>query len=186
MSTIDKLLNIFNGSPATTDVDASQLPIGNNTLPTSNVNITSGGIVTITTTNATVPLLGLSIDEKKELDELKAQNEIELKSMKLLVFKKIPAAIRQAVIDGYEWKICYDMMNASVVPKSQRQVDLENKDNAGRIYTLGGVGSSHYTSIYQDNIYFNLTNLPQGVSFEELKKAHMEATLEEEMLDNPK
>lgn len=125
---------------------------------------------------------GLSPEEKKELEELEREHAIKLKTERLSIFKKMDGSIRQSVINALIWKETMEAMNAATVEKSQRQVDLEAKNVLFKnmfIHTQG----SNWTYNTGTDLFFNGIALPQGVTVEELKQAHADATLEEEVLN---
>ena len=132
-------------------------------------------------------IVGLTKEEKAELTELKKEHEVKVKAAKLSIFKQLAADIRQLVINTYELKACYENMNSATVAKDPRLEALERKDLHGAMYGVGlNVKSGSGTSARLQADLFSLMNLnlPEGILLEDLKQAHMEATLEEEMLNN--
>lgn len=135
--------------------------------------------------------VGLTKEEQEQLQNLRTEHTAQVKLAKLGTFKKLPGTIRQQVIDAYEWKICFDNMNATTVVKDPRLAELEKKEEMYNMFTHSGMYKRHtQTSIdpsaYPGIFYGFNQNLPQGLTLEDLKHAHMEASLEEEMLGNGK
>ena len=124
-------------------------------------------------------------EEKVELEELKKEHEFKLKLAKLDVFKQLPADIRQLVINAHMWQACCNNMNSTTIAKDPKLEELERKSDAGKIYMSSGAGqwSTGYASGSSLFGNFIATNLPTGVTVDDLKQAHMEATLEEEVLN---
>lgn len=135
---------------------------------------------------------GLSKEEQNELEQLRKDHANQVKAAKLGIFKKLPGEIRQLVVNAYEWKICFDNMNATTVIKDPRLAELERKDENAQIFKTAHTGHSHGVPrgmatqpFYSSGLFFGSNfDLPEGLSLEDLKLAHMEASLEEEMLNN--
>ena len=53
-------------------------------------------------------------------------------------------------------------------------------ESYGGLYTTSGAGKSAY---HLDPIFANLTQLPEGLTVDDLKQAHLEACMEEEVLN---
>lgn len=132
----------------------------------------------------------LSPEEKAELENLKKEYEISVKVAKLDEFKKLPTELRQFIINVISWKEAKEKIEAAHPDKPDRLKELENKENNSNLMTQFGhsinIGqnqwySSHTSSVNLD--FMELLPIPEGVTAEELKEAHVEATLEEEMLD---
>lgn len=125
---------------------------------------------------------GLTADEQKEFSELKKQHEADIKTAKLSVFKKLASELRQYVINSYEWKSSVHEINQTKAEKSERLRELENKESLTRGYGGASLGSYHagFSPEYKLNLELEL---PEGLTIEDLKQAHMEACLEEEMLN---
>ena len=142
---------------------------------------TTAGTATISAHISHIPL---SKEEQVELDSLKRDWEIEKKNIKLAEFKKVPSELRQFVINALTWQESLKAVNEIVVPQSNRLIELTNKDNAGKyltgqgIWTAGGV-----TYSAQSWNIVSINPIPDGITGEELKNAHIEQTLEEEMLN---
>ena len=133
--------------------------------------------------------VGLSKEEQTSLDQLRKEHQASVKHAKLGTFKKLPAEIRQQVVNAYEWKTCFDNMNATTVVKDPKLEALEKKEELHSMFSHSGY-KRQSSSIAIDptaypGIFFGINmGLPQGVTLEDLKQAHMEASLEEEMLGN--
>lgn len=125
---------------------------------------------------------GFTAEEKKEYDELKAQYEADVKAAKLNVFKKLPSELRQHVINSFMWKDTVAEINKTVADKGARLAELENKESLSRGY--GGATLGNYSSSFNSEFKLDLQPaLPEGITIEELKQAHTEACIEEELLD---
>lgn len=131
-------------------------------------------------------IIGLTKEEQAEYEQLKNEYAIKLKQAKLNIFKAICSEMRQTVINGYEWRACFANMNNATIEKDPRFDDLERKDNNGKIFMTNASGSVTKTGWYDqsNNGFFVNMPLPEGLTLEDLKQAHMEASLEEEMLSN--
>lgn len=208
MSITDKLKNLLATQSATNTASQQVLGQPGNatftaaatntyTYPTSTITSTTGntGSITVRTGNfgsLSATQLGsllagygtpLTPEEKVEYDELKKEHEFKLKLAKLDIFKQLPADIRQLVINSHLWQACCNDMNSTVVDKDPKLEELELRDNSGKLYTSSGSGNvwiSSGTSIFGN--YYTPT-LPTGITVDDLKQAHMEATLEEQVLD---
>jgi hypothetical protein len=124
----------------------------------------------------------MSKQEADELENLKKDHEVKLKLAKLATFKTLPSEIRQLVVNAYEWKTCYDKMNTTDIAKDPRLQELEAKETQAKGW-IGTTGTITFTSPSMWQPYmFTTIDLPAGVTLEDIKKAHMEATLEEEMI----
>lgn len=158
----------------------------------------SGQVVTTTTTSAgtiTTSMLGqlqvpppLTQQEQYELEALRADFNKEVKAAKLNIFKAMPAELRQEVINMLEWDACRNNMNQTSLTMSQRQQELEVRE------LQRGHGFSRYGGIFPGSLSSHLTHgygqmlvapiLPDGITLEDLKVAHLEATLEENMVED--
>jgi len=111
----------------------------------------------------------LSQEENDELNALTEQYEVDLKNAKIAEFKKLPSDIRQFIINSIIWTGAQYKINNLSVNKYQRQIELESKSFRSGIYT------SSYAPMYN--------NLPTGILNEELKQAHIDVSLEEQILE---
>lgn len=118
----------------------------------------------------------LSPEEQKELETLEAEYQINLKAAKLAEFKKLPKELRQWVIDYITWQKVFSQVDQASVQKTQRQIDLENKKNNGYLSIKGNPWA-------QQGYVFNLP-MPAGLSNEDIEQAHLEASLEEQIIDS--
>lgn len=138
---------------------------------------------------------GLTKEEEVELADLIKQHEADIKAAKMNAFKKLPSGLRQFVLDILSWKEANENINSVTVSKPSRLEELESKDLKSQLFGHRGarpfwsnpgylpVNISDGTS-YQSP-QFDLAALlpvPEGLIFDDLKQAHLEATLEEEML----
>lgn len=114
--------------------------------------------------------VGLSADEKVELETLQSEHTAETKKNKLDIFKKLPTDLRQNIINHYLWMEVIGEMNNTKVPKSPRLLELEDKHSFNRVET-------------SDSYYFpHFYPLPESITMDDLKAAHLEASVEEELL----
>jgi hypothetical protein len=122
--------------------------------------------------------VGLTQDEQKEFESLKKDWEIEKKVARIAEFKKIASEMRQFVINALMWYEQVQTINDAQAPQSARLQELINKEAAGKMYTLNGGNIATWT-----NGPYQMLPLPEGLTVEDLKNAHIEQTLEEEMLN---
>ena len=137
--------------------------------------------------------IGLTSEEKEELDRLTIEHGHEIKKQKLNAFKKINPALRQFVINAITWRESLTEINSVHVDKSQRLQELEQKRQQHNWYTSAG-GSFHQQSgksslwtpsfdpSHMDGM-LRMVGIPEGITIQDLMEAHVEATLEEEMLN---
>lgn len=131
----------------------------------------------------------LSKEEQDELAQLESDYKNQVKSAKLSTFKKLHSEMRQFVINCVSWSEDLKRIeNSGNIPKSERYNELEyKKSNSNLLSQSSFAGIS--TSINLNDHFistFGLIGLPKDVSIDELKRAHLEATLEEEILDEQK
>lgn len=131
-------------------------------------------------------------EEKAELAQLKLEYAAEIKTHKLLAFKKLAPELRQWVINAIQWENDLAFINAISVPQSKRIQELENKEAVGNLSQYLGTlkTQAHWasSSVLDPNgmrIPFHVS-LPNDLTVEDLKQAHIEASLEEEILDGQK
>lgn len=158
------------------------------------VYVDSGTGVVYTTSSQLNPLQDLSPEEKQKLKSLEEDRKRETKRAKLDIFKKLPAKIRQDVVDNFIWRDAVAKMNAAEAPKSPEQMELENRDQlakAMRGYMGGGysrsdfIDSTYYGELHEQlgGTYLRGLILPKDITPEELMRAHAEATTEEALLE---
>jgi hypothetical protein len=122
---------------------------------------------------------GLTPEEQVEFDNLKQEYQIDNKRLKLAEFKKLPTEIRQFVINASMWQDIVKKINETNAPISDRQQELQKKDQQGKMFA--GMGMHTTTSGFM-SIMTNIP-LPEGLTVEDLKNAHIEQALEEEMFN---
>lgn len=173
----------------------------NQPIPGGNNNIGSLGMPQLTTGTGTITvsqittLLGqfmqpLTQAEQAELTQLTADFEIAKKTAKLDEFKKLPTELRQYVINSTLWAEAVQNIDTTNPEESERLKELKIKQTNGGLLTAGawgGAGGSsggfristaaHRTRLKKSTV------LPEGLSAEDLKAAHSEQCLEEEMLN---
>lgn len=141
----------------------------------TNITISSGtqGILSVAT---------LTDEEKKELAQLRDEHDAEVKAAKLNIFKQLNSEIRQRTIDLFEWANCKQLMDATFVPQNERLAQLTMKESMTGVTTLRAyIGSG--TSWYPHLGVQTEPGLPEGITLEDLKKAHVDASLEESIGD---
>lgn len=141
----------------------------------------SSGQVTISTGTTSWlhnlwPQSTITPEEVKELAALEEEHKINVKTAKMNEFKKLPKELRQWVIDCITWQKVSQQVGQATVEKSARQIELENKKN------IGGIQFAPGTNLW-GNPYLPLS-MPDGITHEDLEMAHLEASLEEEVIDS--
>lgn len=143
---------------------------------------TIGGVDLATIMSMYAPL---SKEESEELDNLKKEHNNEVKVAKLAAFKKLSPEMRQFIVNLISVHASVKKINDTTVDKSQRLKDLESKE----AFTRGSTSTTwaQYSGV---NIYDPFSNKIKvqaieidGISLEEIQQAHVEATVEEEMLN---
>lgn len=125
----------------------------------------------------------ISKEEGEELERLKVEYEADNKLAKLKAFKALSSELRQFVINSHEWESARTSINNTEAEKSERYKELLAKRTTG----LGGPYHSGVTvgmdpsSMFYPSI--GPVALPNGISLQDLKNAHIEASLEEEVLN---
>lgn len=132
---------------------------------------------------------GLTSEEKVEFDKLTEEYKQEIKTAKITAFKKLPTELRQFVINFFTWQEAVDTISNVSPSKSDRLKELDAKNEYGRLFGQGlgqyiGGWTSH-THTASGIISVGL-RLPEDLTAEELKQAHIEASMEEEMLNGEK
>lgn len=131
---------------------------------------------------ASMPI-SLTKEEQAELETLQKEHNIKVKQAKLNIFKALHADMRQYVINVHEWQTYCNNMNKATIDKDPRLVELNKIDSNGKL--LFHAGNSTTYGYYNNDLTAHIhLPLPEGISLEDLKQAHMEASLEEEMLGN--
>ena len=124
-----------------------------------------------------------SPEEVLELESLRTEHAQKIKAAKIERFKKVPGRIRQQVIDRAIWaEERTAINNVGAIDKDPRLVQLENKKRLSQGFSSG--------SSYGGNIPIDLSGVdfdtfaiwPEGLSLEDMKMAHLDATAEEELL----
>lgn len=118
----------------------------------------------------------LTATETQELEQLKKERELAIKAAKLAIFKKLDSTLRQTVINLMAWTDSCKEMDTVTVDKPARLVELEQKEQFGRIF-IQPMNHSKYTFPAW------VPQLPEGVTIDDLRQAHIEASLEEELLN---
>ena len=131
----------------------------------------------------------LTVEETQELKDIKEQHAIDLKTLKINMFKKQSSELRQHVINSFLWQETVNEINIASIPNSDRVNELEAKSkNQSYPYSTNAIGNLSIN--IQDSTGFirfgAQATLPDGITIQELRQAHLEATLEEEILNGDK
>jgi hypothetical protein len=121
-------------------------------------------------------LMNRSKEEENELASLEIEHKKSIKIEKLNIFKKLSSENRQFVINNIIWNETLSRMNSVALEPSERLKSLRNRTLSTDAVTLNYAHSVN-------KINFAQSLLPDDMEFEDLKQAHLEASLEEEMLD---
>lgn len=160
----------------TTNIPSSLVPgtAGNITLGSSgNIWLNTG-----TSSGAALNIGGgLSKEEDEELGSLKEQREEETKYKKIAEFKKLPTELRQFITNCIMWAEQHKRIGELNLNKSAREIELETKQHNGGQLTWSNGTITLANPGYDPAI-------PDGLSGEDIKRAHTEAALEEQILDN--
>ena len=168
-----------------------QATLATTTTTTGNVPIDPSGIGT--TAKATLGQIsrslsaGLNQKDAQEMETLKAEYEARVKYTRIEKFKKVNSSLRQFVINSFEWENLVKEINNNDIDKPHRLTELETIDSMSRIYS-GGYQSTG-ASLNVDGLFMGLFKgftAIEGLSLDDLKKAHLDATLEEEVLNGQK
>ncbi len=133
-------------------------------------------------------------EELTELDALEQLRQQDMTQQQVRAFKRVPAAIRQRLVDDILWT--RELADLEVVDqgKSARQLELESKKSLGTLYgttgqTLGRAGwihggiSSTIITSFPGYPMAARPLLPSRMTEEDVIQAHNEATMEEECLN---
>jgi hypothetical protein len=154
------------------------------------------GTATITTTGLTSPMPPTQ-EELAELEVLEQQRQITIKQEQVNAFKRVPAPIRQRLVDDILWARELAAIEVAEPAKSSRQLELENKKNSNLYGTLyGGItyGGAGGTGTIYNGSTVTITpgwyssqgirpTIPSRMTEDEIIMAHAEATMEEECLN---
>lgn len=134
----------------------------------------------------------LDKEEQDEYDRLNLEHQAEIKKQKIAVFKKCSPDLRQFIVNFFTWKEVTQEINQVVVAKPERLEQLETKKKNNMFgsskshwhqSSFGTTGSKASWDPGMTESLLSQMGLPEGMTPEELKQAHIEATLEEEMLN---
>lgn len=146
----------------------------------------AGGIVSQPAWFMGTPFPALSQAEELELAHLEAENLVNVKAAKLNQFKSLPKEFRQTVINLISWDEERKKINETLAPGSDRLLSLRaRKVNNGSFFgglhhhTSFGHGSGHWPP---EGLQFTPVLLPEGITREELVQAHLDASLDEELV----
>lgn len=131
----------------------------------------------------------LTPEERTELERLESDRITAERALKIKIFKSTPAAIRQRVVDNIIWKQTVAAANVLVIEKSDRQKDLEFRDNPIKTYLGGGYGSqlgTPYNKFKWPGLAtpegWEYSSTIEGLSDDDLIAAHTEACAEEALV----
>ena len=135
------------------------------------------------------PYQQVTQEELVELSALEEQHRRDLTQQQVEAFKRVPAVIRQRVVDDIMWNRELVSIENVAVEKTQRQVELETKKHS---LQLPNSISGYITSIsttstivpypYSYPINTARTVIPSRMSEDDIIRAHNEQTMEEECL----
>lgn len=120
--------------------------------------------------------IGTLIDsEHQELEALVEERSKETKRLQLERFSKLPASLRQYVVDTILWHKACDDIGYISAPKSPREIELEGKNIIGLNSFVNTSNSSARLTVSP--------RIPNGITEEELIQAHNNACMEEVIKD---
>jgi len=144
----------------------------------------AGGIYGGIGISSTIHFPGLSTDELKELEILEQTYKEEAKQKQLNSFKKIPATMRQHIVDVLEWDAKIDQMDAEASECSQRLQELRSR-NFNPMSSQAWYPGVHAPGQITTWPAPGRMRLPAHLTLEDVKQAHAERSLEEEVLGVP-
>jgi hypothetical protein len=127
----------------------------------------------------------LTNEESKELEKLEAEFKIEIKNAKLKVFKSLSPELRQFAINSHEWERARLDIDGADANRSDRHNELLKKrsNGLGGGFPYSGLSGSTLDSSMFYPPQSAPVQLPSDITIDELKEAHIEASLEEEVLN---
>jgi hypothetical protein len=117
----------------------------------------------------------LSKEESNELTTLVERYNLDKKLLKIETFKKLPFLVRQNAINLLIWQQYKRDISKLEPEKTARHIELEQRKNSGLIPISGSIWGSGYS--------LTIDLLPEGITQEDLEKAHVDASLEEQVLN---
>lgn len=131
-------------------------------------------------------------EEAKELADLEADRARESKRLKIEAFKKLPAPLRQQIVDEITWLQEHNKISITEAPKSQRQQELEQKQasqynpwNSPNQWSIGRLQNPFITSTGMEQaMTWRRFTLPNGLTDDDILKAHNDACAEETLLSS--
>jgi hypothetical protein len=118
----------------------------------------------------------LSKEEEEELKLLEEEYVAATKIAKINKFKELHPEMRQMIIAHLIWQDQREIISKTEADKSDRLVELKQKQVMSRSYGITG----QCTNI--NNPIYTTIALPEGLSKEDMIEAHTAATMEEELL----
>jgi hypothetical protein len=120
----------------------------------------------------------LTQEEQAKLAQLKQEQQLETKALKKQKFRETHPHLREMIIALLAWQQICQEISSTEAPKSQEQINLENKEINSKSFSLMGMP---VTAGW--NGQFPLVTPPEGLTADDLKEAHADAAFEEEILD---
>lgn len=153
--------------------------IGSARLSSNNAPITDVGVAGVATASGDLTFRTRTQQENEELKGLYEEREQETKRLKLEKFKKLPPELRQAVADAIQWSKAVQEINATEAPITDRERELQ----------VIPAGYFSHQAVFSGFAGINSTPagwfvLPNGITKDDLLKAHSDATLEETLKEN--
>lgn len=123
------------------------------------------------------PLGELSPEEEQELKDLKVARKLESKRLKIESFKKLDAVTREFVIQSYQWEKAVDEINSVSAAKTARELDLRRREDFNKAFMHRTINAKSMWEVHNSG----RPRLPDGLTIEDLTKAHLDATMEESL-----
>jgi hypothetical protein len=132
----------------------------------------------------TQPIQPLSSEEALELYELSKKHKEELRLAKLNFFKKLPKELRQHAITHYTWIESIKNIDSVQLPVNTRIAELQAKDYNHAALALNNHNyHKNFYNSFSEKLIPSYIPMPQDLTLRELIAAHLEASIEEELID---
>jgi hypothetical protein len=115
----------------------------------------------------------LTVEEERELAELKKERAIETKRLKLEHFKQLAPQVRQHLVDYFLWHATLRHMKTIKAPTSDKEVELRAKSPHLIDYQNNSLAVSGWNEVW----------LLDDLTETDIINAHNEATMEESLKD---
>lgn len=139
----------------------------------------------------------LTQEETKEMEDLEKEKQAWIKQQRLKGFQRLPAHLRQAVVDEAYLRDCIRDMNnvdESKFDHEDRLQELKSREKASRFANHLGVHQSQQMNWFTSNTTvgfiqtetptFKYINIIEQFTTQELAEAHAAATLEESISED--